>query len=417
MGGGGDSSIDSVDGSDPEDRRTNGSRSDSDSDEPPEIPGSPIAQSNRCFQAKYTDPSSPLKSKPKANVMKVHEDDSARASDDDGEYEHKETEAPRAAEFNASSSSDSEDDGDRARHEATTSRTQYRPRTAAADDLHNYRDLLPQTFIDEKRRENGSDREAQLSSDSPGKQASTLVAASKSSQEMGASKKDNTNAGGKYKIHVPSDIEKLFEHVPAYKPEVEELETMFEPFPPDFIPAIGLPFDGVQVPRPDGKSDGGIGVRVLKEPLQFSNVAELELLLQSTMKSRKWAKSERIHSIEDASHRPKEITQWIESVAKVRSTKPLHQVVYSKPMPTTEAILELWPEEMEEFLSKMAPLSLLALDLDILEVIKVVCVILDIPVRDGKVLESLHLLFSAYSNITAYERQQEQQAPPKSSLR
>lgn len=150
--------------------------------------------------------------------------------------------------------------------------------------------------------------------------------------------------------------------VAEYTPEVIEIETRLEPFIPDFIPAIGLPFDGIQVqyvllvprglesslhmrsntthlnvaftmqiPRPDGKVDVEIGLQTLKEPSSTSTIAELELLMQSHVATRQRATRARsttpfVHSIADAAHRPNDIDLWIESVARVQRTKALATV-------------------------------------------------------------------------------------------
>jgi hypothetical protein len=85
------------------------------------------------------------------------------------------------------------------------------------------------------------------------------------------------------------------------------------------------------MPRPDGKEEKeAIGLQVLKEPSMHSNVAELELLLEANLKQKQRNKSSDkaafVHSIDDAEHRPREIDQWIESVANVQRTKPLANV-------------------------------------------------------------------------------------------
>lgn len=69
---------------------------------------------------------------------------------------------------------------------------------------------------------------------------------------------------------------------------------------------------------------------MLKEPSSNSDVAELELLMQSHLKQQRKAfirsKTPFVHSISDAEHRPTEIDLWIESVAKVQKSKPVATV-------------------------------------------------------------------------------------------
>lgn len=68
---------------------------------------------------------------------------------------------------------------------------------------------------------------------------------------------------------------------------------------------------------------------MLREPSGTSNIAELELLMQSQLRKQHNAsrQSEFVHSIEHAAHRSSEIDQWIKSVANVQQAKPLAQVL------------------------------------------------------------------------------------------
>lgn len=98
------------------------------------------------------------------------------------------------------------------------------------------------------------------------------------------------------------------------------------------------------------------------------------------------------------------------------------QVVYKKPMPTLESLMELWPEEMEAFLTQNPHAagiasSLSQLDVNLDELVKIVCVLLDIPVYEGSKVQSLHLLFGLYHEIEGYEREMEQQQERWKSIR
>lgn len=82
-----------------------------------------------------------------------------------------------------------------------------------------------------------------------------------------------------------------------------------------------------QIPRPDGQLDN-LGTQVLREPSGTSDLAELELLMQTRLRKQHKSSRQRdfIHSIEHAAHRPSEIDQWIKSVANVQQEKPLAKV-------------------------------------------------------------------------------------------
>jgi intraflagellar transport protein 46 len=66
-------------------------------------------------------------------------------------------------------------------------------------------------------------------------------------------------------------------------------------------------------------------------------------------------------------------------------------------MPDIEVLMDVWPEEFEDGLVKdKIPLPDVNLDMSMEEYIKVWCSILDVPVYDGHITESLHVLFTTY---------------------
>lgn len=75
-------------------------------------------------------------------------------------------------------------------------------------------------------------------------------------------------------------------------------------------------------------------------------------------------------------------------------------------MPSVQSLMELWPEDIEIFLSQQAPLDQVQMDMNLQEFVKMVCVVLDIPVYEGDQIQSLHLLMSLYLEADAYEREQ-----------
>lgn len=151
-------------------------------------------------------------------------------------------------------------------------------------------------------------------------------------------------------------------------------------------------------------------MEILREPSGETNVAELELLMQvSTSNQHKLrSRNEVVRSIEWAAQRPQEVDQWIASVEKVQRTKPLAEVNYKQAMPPLSQLMELWPEEFEDFLAARGSTlpALSELDVNLKELVKIVCAVLDIPVYEGNCVQSLHVLFSLYLEIQAYERDQ-----------
>ncbi|KAL3669110.1 hypothetical protein V7S43_005494 [Phytophthora oleae] len=373
--------------------------SDEDSDEPPEIPGSPIARKLQLGGVSATDFGAiPINTKfpPDRSNTKT----TGGFGDDDEDYQVKEVEQSRAAEFYASSSSEDENDDSEQKSYVLKLQVERsalgRPKTAVTD-LEKYRDVVPNDFFQQFER-------ATILDNSP----PSTVTCEVIKKTSGINSSVET-CQRKYKVEVPRELEELFSLTDAYTPEEIEIETRLEPFLPEFTPSVGLPFDGILIPRPDGKVDT-FGVVDLREPSGQTNVAELELLMQVSMtnKSKLRSRSEIVRSIENASHRPQEIEQWIKSVANVQKTKPLAQVNYKQSMPPLAQLMELWPEEFEDFLAARGgeiP-SLSELDVNLKELVKIVCNMVDIPVYEGNYVQSLHVLFSLYLEIQAYEREQ-----------
>jgi len=201
-------------------------------------------------------------------------------------------------------------------------------------------------------------------------------------------------------LDVSPDISELFAYIQRYKPHEVDLETSLKCFIPDYIPAVGEMDSFVKVPRPDGKADD-LGLKVLDEPTATqSDATVLELRLRAI--SKKAHGSVHVKSIENAAKNPREIDRWINSIAELHRSKPMPQVHYSKSMPDVEMLMDVWPEEFEELLTReKVPLPDPNLDLTMEEYVKVLCAILDIPVYEGKLVESLHLLFTTYMEFQA----------------
>lgn len=256
---------------DADDRRGGDADSKGDSDEPPEIPGSPMVaqvtrapsnqpssipagRMNRLDEAdighsgdtsrqRITKGSGASKSNGGANILRVHtsdSDDSSSGGDDDDEYVVKDTEQPRSTEFHASSSSESDDEGsddsedddgnqDLARRRSSRSSQQMpmnsRPKTAAKD-LECYRDVIPDEFF-QQISATGDSHEMPPKKDKEKKTKSSRQQHTKTSSS-GSSSTNNglkvttgvgstpvaeasRNQNQKYAVPVPQEVEKLFQ--------------------------------------------------------------------------------------------------------------------------------------------------------------------------------------------------------------
>ncbi len=154
-------------------------------------------------------------------------------------------------------------------------------------------------------------------------------------------------------LNVSDEVKDLFEYISGYKPQRIELESTLKCFMPDYIPAIGDVDPYLKVPRPDGKRDK-LGFQLIDEPSSAhqSDPNVLELYLRSL--SRKQHEELEVRSIKNAQKRPEEIRRWVSSINELHRLKPPLQVYYNKPMPELDSLMEVWPEKVENILSKVS---------------------------------------------------------------
>ena len=227
-------------------------------------------------------------------------------------------------------------------------------------------------------------------------------------------------------LNVSSDIKELFQHIERFQFQDVELDTVLQCFIPDYIPTVGEMFNSLTVPPlPSLKLEGGkedeeegkggdhtrkgkagstaehstmgedLGLRMLAEPsTKQSDPTVLELQLRAL--SKKSHGDVMVRSIEDAQNNPKAIEQWIENVEELHRTKPQTQVHYHFPMPEIETLMDVWPEEVEEVLSKIQLPNTAELDVSLTEQLDLICAFLDIPIHENRRVESLHLLFNLF---------------------
>ena len=201
-------------------------------------------------------------------------------------------------------------------------------------------------------------------------------------------------------LQVSAEIRDLFGYIERYMPTSFDIETSLKPFIPEYIPSIG-DIDGfLKVPRPDGKDDG-LALAVVDEPCTKQSDPTV-LTLQLRANSRKSNLTPMAVKAVDPVAEPKAIASWIENISEMHSRKPLPSVSYSRPMPDIEALMQEWPVEFEEALSKAGALPTAELDVDLATYARIVCAILDIPVHDS-VVESLHVLFTLYREAKSHQ--------------
>merc|ERR1712136_706256 len=93
------------------------------------------------------------------------------------------------------------------------------------------------------------------------------------------------------------------------------------------------------------------GAARLDEPtLNPSDPSILDLQLRSLSKNRDIEPIE-VRCIQNADKFPKEIENWVKNIDDLNRSKPAPTVQYSRRMPDIEQLMQVWPSELEEFLS------------------------------------------------------------------
>lgn len=196
-------------------------------------------------------------------------------------------------------------------------------------------------------------------------------------------------------LHVGSDIEQLFRYIEDYKPVHLDLETRFKPFMQDYIPAVGDIDAFIKVPRPDG-IDEDLGKSILDEPAAHqSDPSVLDLQLRALSRST----TTKELTVKKVVHGPQTIERWIRDISDLHQSKPPVSVVYHRPMPDIDGLMQEWPCQVESLLMGCGgclPNAELEIAGDIKTYVDLVCAVCDIPVYKSRI-QSLHVLFSLYA--------------------
>lgn len=192
----------------------------------------------------------------------------------------------------------------------------------------------------------------------------------------------------------------LFALITKFEPEPVELNVHWKPFIPELVPAIGAIDAFIKIPRPDGQLDD-LGLVIVDEPsIAQSNpqVLRMELRDQYGITSPANEGDAYIGMIEDPQKGRKALDSWLESIEEIHRKKPPPVMMYSRPMPEMEELMEPFSPKFEETLSAVV-LPSCEIDLSFEDYARVVCALLDIPVS-GNIVESLHHLFSLYISFS-----------------
>lgn len=191
------------------------------------------------------------------------------------------------------------------------------------------------------------------------------------------------------------ELAQIFTLIAKFKPAPLELTSHFKPFLPDLSPAIGSIDAFIKIPRPDGEHDM-LGLAVLDEPtIGCSNPQILRMQLRERYGLISSDQGDGyIGFIEDPVKDQKSLESFLESYEEISRNRAAPNMAYSYKMPELEDLMQGWSQEMVQCFDSL-PLPKSEIDLSLEDYAKVVCSILDIPVK-GNIIESLHLLFSLY---------------------
>lgn len=191
------------------------------------------------------------------------------------------------------------------------------------------------------------------------------------------------------------ELSQLFSLISKFQPPPVELSPHCKPFLPALVPSIGAIDAFIKVPRPDGEQDP-LGLTVLDEPtIGCSNPQILRMQLREKFGVVGSNDSDSyIGFIPSPNRNLKALTSFLESYDEISRNRAAPTMNYTYKMPDLQDLMQEWSAEMDEALASL-PLPSAEMDLSLDEYTRVICAMLDIPVK-GNIVESLHVLFSLY---------------------
>nr|CAG4711382.1 unnamed protein product [Naegleria fowleri] len=231
------------------------------------------------------------------------------------------------------------------------------------------------------------------------------------------------------KMNISNELKELFTYINRYKPHEIELDTKLKPFIPDYMASVGELDPFLKIKRPDLKEDelDDLGLKVIDEPNPIQSdptVVTLDLTYQmkgdmtaANITSNTHSESVLLSGISMKkpetiiksveSGNDKLIQKWINDIRELHKKKPPPTVQYSKVNVDFTQLIQAWPDAFEEELAR-TDLPGADLDVDLDEYIKIICSLLDIPVYEGHLIESLHVLFTLYLEFKTNQHIQSQ---------
>uniref|UniRef100_A0AC35U8B2 Intraflagellar transport protein 46 homolog n=1 Tax=Rhabditophanes sp. KR3021 TaxID=114890 RepID=A0AC35U8B2_9BILA len=199
--------------------------------------------------------------------------------------------------------------------------------------------------------------------------------------------------------NLPKSITDIFDMIEDYTPKI--IIPPYEPIPfiPDYVAAVGVVDPFIKIPRPDEVEDN-LGLTILDEPASKQsdpNIVGMRLHRSAKDVNRIKDKDAPIQILEKAHKKGEEIKRFIENMKELKGSKQSASVYYNKKMPDIEKLMQEWPEEVEEALTKIK-LPTAELDVPLEEFADICLNLTDIPVHQRRI-QSLHVFFTLYSEF------------------
>ena len=193
------------------------------------------------------------------------------------------------------------------------------------------------------------------------------------------------------------ELQQLFSKISDFQPSELEIMPHYKPFLPELKAAIGEIDAFIKIPRPDDDVDE-LGLTVLDEP----SIGQMDpIILKMELREKFGHNTPMNEMIGELKHKdlesPKALNSFMESIEEIHRNRPPPSMKYTYKMPELEELMEMWPDEIEEML-KSVPIPGADLDLSVEEYVRVICAILDIPVKRN-IIESLHHLFALFAQF------------------
>ncbi|OHT17175.1 Intraflagellar transport protein 46 like protein [Tritrichomonas foetus] len=209
---------------------------------------------------------------------------------------------------------------------------------------------------------------------------------------------NNFGGGGIGNDPVAPELAPIFGLISQFQPPPLEISPHFKPFLPELVASIGAIDAFIKVPRPDGEQEH-LGLTVLDEPtIGCANPQILKMQLREKFNVVTNDGDGYIGKIDNPGENSgKALQSFLESYDEISRNRAAPTMTYSYEMPDMEDLMQEWPEEMEKALASL-PLPSADMDLTVEEYTKVICAMLEIPVK-GNIVESLHVMFSLYNEF------------------